>query len=345
MHALGPERIGGEHRHQRGVDAARQAEHDALEAVLLDIVAQPQHAGGVVFLVGTLPKLRNRPADAAPAVAGTLPAHRRHLFAKRRKLERQRAVGVQPERGAVEDELVLAADLVDIDDRQVAFGHARDRDVEPDIVLVAPIGRAVGHHQKLRAGLRQRLDDILVVAPVGPDVFADRNPEAHAAKVDRAGRRPRSKHATLVEHAIVRQVDFQAHGGNRAAVEQAAAVVELAVLEPGRADEHRRAGIGGFARKLLDLGPAGRLEGRLEHEVFGRIAGDEQLRERHDVGAVAGGLGARAAHLVGIAGDVAHRRIGLGDRDRQAVGGTGIHAFRSSASAGRPAIGRHADLR
>jgi len=32
---------------QRGVDAAGQAEHDALEAVLLDVIAQAQHQRGV----------------------------------------------------------------------------------------------------------------------------------------------------------------------------------------------------------------------------------------------------------------------------------------------------------
>ena len=44
---------------------------------------------------------------------------------------------MQPERGAVEHQFVLAADLVDIDERQLAFGDAGDRDVEPNLVLVA----------------------------------------------------------------------------------------------------------------------------------------------------------------------------------------------------------------
>ena len=58
--------------------------------------------------------------------------------------------------------------------------------------------------------------------------------------------------------------------------------------------------------------------------------------KRHEVGAVARGLGARAARLVGIAGDVADGRIELRDRDRQAVGGTGVHGVRSSASGRLP---------
>jgi len=70
----------------------------------------------------------------------------------------------------------------------------------------------------------------------------------------------------------------------------------------------------------LDGGAAGGLERRLEHQIFGRIAGDEQLRIDHEVGALPGRGGARAARLVGIAGDVADGRIELGDGDRQALG-------------------------
>jgi hypothetical protein len=46
---------------------------------------------------------------------------------------------MQPERSAVEDQLILPADLVDIDDREIALGDACDRDVEARRLLVAPI--------------------------------------------------------------------------------------------------------------------------------------------------------------------------------------------------------------
>ena len=72
---------------------------------------------------------------------------------------------MQAERRAVEHELVLAADLVDVDQRQVALGDARDRDVEADVVLVAPVGRAVRHDQQFGAGLGQASRPRLVVAP------------------------------------------------------------------------------------------------------------------------------------------------------------------------------------
>ena len=95
--------------------------------------------------------------------------------------------------------------------------------------------------------------------------------------------------------------------------------------DPRRADEHRRAAVGGLARQRLDRRAAGGLERRLEHQILGRIAGDEQLREHDEVGAVGGRLRASAAHLFGVAGDVADGGIELGERDGEAVGGTGVH--------------------
>ena len=77
-------------------------------------------------------------------MASALPDHRLDGFAKGRQLEGERAIGVQAERGAVEYQFVLTADLIDVDERQVAFGHARDRDVEAHLVLVVRIGEPLG---------------------------------------------------------------------------------------------------------------------------------------------------------------------------------------------------------
>ena len=229
---------------------------------------------------------------------------------------------MQPERGAVEHELVLAADLIDVDDRQVAFGDARHRDVEAHLVLVALIGRAVRHDQQLGAGLGQALHHL-----GAPDVLADRQPEAHTAKAHRAGIGPGNEHALLVEHPVVGQIDLETHGRDGAAIEHAIGVVELAVLHPRRPDQHRGTAVGGLARKLFDLGPAGGLQGGLEDQILGRIAAHEQLGKGHQIGAVASRLGTRLARLLGVAGDVADGGIDLGDRDRQAVSGAGVHGL------------------
>ena len=114
------------------------------------------------------------------------------------------AVGVERERAAVEDELVLAADHVEIDEREAALDHPRDRDVLADGELVALIRRGVGNEQDLAAGFEDAFDR---VRP--PDVLADRNPDPDAAKHDRPRRRPGRKHPLLVEDAVVGQIDLE----------------------------------------------------------------------------------------------------------------------------------------
>ena len=250
---------------------------------------------------------------------------RENLLAEGRKLERHRAVGIERERGAVEHQFVLAAELIDIDQRQAGFGDAGHHDIEADFALVAPIGRAVGHDQDFGAGLGETLDDVLVVAPVGPGVLADRQAEPHAAEIHRPRQRPGSEDALLVEHAVIRQIDLEAQRLDAAAGEQRIGVVELAVFDPGRADQHRRPAVGGLARQRLDRGPAGRLESRLEHQVFRRIAGDEQFGKSDDVGTIVRGAGARLAGKLQIAGNIADDRIELRYRNGQTIGGRSVH--------------------
>ena len=140
------------------------------------------------------------------------------------------------------------------------------------------------------------------------------------------GHRPRGGTAReqplLVEHAVIRQVRLEAKGCDAALIEQRAGVIELAVLDPGRADQHRGAAALGLARQFFDGGAAGGLEGGLQHQIFRRVAGDEQFRQHHEIGAVGLRLVARRARLGGVAGDVADRRVQL--RQRESVRERGV---------------------
>ncbi len=138
---------------------------------------------------------------------------------------------------------------------------------------------------------------------------------------------PSREHALFVEYAVIRQVDLESDGGDAALVQQGAGVVELAVLDPGRADQDGRPAIGGFPRELLDRGAAGRLKCRLQNQVFRRIAGNEQFRQNDQIGAIGASLHARGACLGGIARDVTHRRVQLGQRDRKLRGAFGHGAM------------------
>ena len=155
-------------------------------------------------------------------------------------------------------------------------------------------------------------------------------------------RMPRDRHrprggaareqALFVEHAVVRQVRLEAQRGDAALIEQRAGIIELAVLDPGRADQHRRAAARGLARQFLDGGAAGRLERGLQHQIFRRIAADEQFRQHQQIGAVGLGLVARGARLGGVAGDVADRRVQLRQRDREGWFGHGAMVPRTRAN-------------
>ena len=272
--ALGAERIHRDRRAQRQIDAAGNPEQHARKTVLADIVAHAEHAGGVIALVAV--DDRRHRSRAAPAGRCPVPDQGGDVFLERRQLRRDRKIGVQRERGAVEHQFVLAADLVEIDQRRPAFGDAGHRDRQPQIVLVARIGRAVRHHQDFGAGFGEALDDVLVVLGLfQPDVLADRHADADAADRHRARSGSAREQALFVEHAVIRQVRLVADCGDAAAVQEGAGVVEFSVIDPGAADQHRRPAIGGLARKLLDGAAACGLEGWLQHQVFRRIAGNE----------------------------------------------------------------------
>src|SRR5581483_2046131 len=138
---------------------------------------------------------------------------------------------------------------------------------------------------------------------------------------DRTGHRAGGKNPLLVENAVVRQVDLETDRFDPSAAEQRVGVVKLAVLDPGRADQHGRTAIGGVVRKCLDRRPTGSLKRRLEYEVFRRIAGNEKLGKRHDIGAVAGRLRAALAGALQVAGNVADNRVKLRNGNGQAIGG------------------------
>ena len=97
-------------------------------------------------------------------------------------------------------------------------------------------------------------------------------------------------------------------------------IVDAALALERRADDDARTAIGRIGDQRLGRPLAGAQEGRLVDQVFRRIAGDEQLGVEHEVGALAGRIGARLARLGEIAGDIADHRVELGDGDAQDFG-------------------------
>ena len=268
------------------------------------------------------------PSTRAPSALPLLPGGERDALGELRHLKGERAVAIEAEGAAVEDQLVLAAALVDIDERQAGLDDAGERHLLADIGLVLPVGRAVGRDQHLGAGLGQALRDLLE-----PDVLADRQAEPQPTEADRTRQRSDLEDAKLVEDAVVGQFDLVAQRLDLATVEQRDGVVALALVRPGRADDDARAAIGGVGGQRLDGLAAGVLESRLEHQVLRRIAGDEQLRQDQEIGPGRGGLSARRAGLLHIAVDVADHDVELGGREAKGVGEICRHGRRCSPPA------------
>ncbi len=315
MHARGAERIDRHRRAKRRVDAAREAQHHAGEAVVVDIVAKAHHAGRVIGLVALLDRLE-RTLDAAPALFTPLPHGARDHWPKGGQLHREAAVGIEREGRALEHQFVLPADHVEVDQRQAALDHAIDRDVLADRQLVALVRRGVGDEQDLAAGLENAFDWV-----GSPDVLADRHPDAHALKDDRAGRGAGHEHPLFVEDAVIRQVDLEPHRLDPATGQERHRIVQPAVLDPWQANQRGRPSVRRLPRQLLQSRAARLLEGRLQDEVFRRIAGEEEFRRQHEVGPERRSLGARLAQPVAVARDVADNRGNLRERDDEAVGG------------------------
>ena len=315
-HLVRAERIHCDGGTQRRVDTARNTEQHTGKACLADIVTQTEHTGGIVALVAV--EHRRHRSLATPATLALRPAKRRDVFLKARQLERERTIGIQTKRRAVEHQFVLTADLIEIDQRQTAFGNARDGDRQTHVVLLARVRRTVRHDQNFGAGLGQALDDVLVFFRLfHPCVFTDGDANPHAADRYRSCCRPARKHALFVEYAVVRKVSLETQSRDPAFIQQCAGIIELAVFHPRRADQNRRTAISGFPRQRFNFRAAGRLKRRLEDQIFGRIARDKKLGQHQQIGTVGYRLCPRRAGPRGIASDITDDGIELCKRDRE----------------------------
>ena len=178
-HASGAERV---HRHrggQRRVDAARHAEHDARETVLAarsraarapSRGRPPGSRGSSRHAVAALAaQARRRRAPSASSTSVSVQNGSAHASAPSALID---------ERPAVEDELVLPADLVDVGERQPGLGDAVARQVAAAAANFSTSnGEPFGTSSSSAPCAREVLRDV-----GEPDVLADRQPEPDAAE-------------------------------------------------------------------------------------------------------------------------------------------------------------------
>ena len=211
---LGAERVDGDRADERGVDAAGQAHQDAGEAVLdaRSRGARATSAGrsrrrrpsarrraGASGAYGASGRPRSRCARWAAPEPGVGVRHRRgggrqvevddqQLGHELRRPGPAVAVGVDHQRVAVEDELVLAADEVDVGERAAAVARAAGAQLEPASSLAASYGEPL-----MTTSSPASAASAAAGRPVLPDVLADRDRDVDAADLHDAGSRRRAR--------------------------------------------------------------------------------------------------------------------------------------------------------
>ena len=260
MDVVGAEGVGGDDGDERRVDAAGQTDDDVAEPVLGAVVASAEDER-LVQLVDRLEQLGDRVVDAL----GLLHRLGGHEHRRQRPLRRaaarveqalavggddrhvddhevldellaaveQVALGVERQRAAVEHQLVLAADLVDVDERRVAVGGAGGEHplavgglaavVRRGVDVDGELGAAVGLHGERAVGT--------------PDVLADADADVDATddvQLERIGLVAGREVAGLVEHRVVGQqplavgAEHPAVGTHGGGVEQVEVLVDVA---------------------------------------------------------------------------------------------------------------------
>ena len=340
MHVLGAERVDSHTCHQGRVDATRQADDHVGESVLAYVVARAQHERLVQLLVQLgrfghahrqwLGFHRAVFADehhphlvvgaAATRVEQTLAVdglddhvgHQQFLDEHRRPGD-QIAVGVEHHAAAVEHQLVLTAHLVHVRQRTTGVGRTSGQHALAGTPLAEVVRRAVDVDVQFGAARR------LLGKRTGgaPDVFADADAHLHAAddvQLVRVARVAGCEVAGLVEHGVVGQQALAIRADHMPVHAHSGSVVEVAV---GGHIPHHCGTTPRVRGHLLQGGEVVGHETRLHHQVLGRVAGDGELGERHQV--APGGFGAvvRLDDLGHVAGEVTDHGVDLGQSDAQ----------------------------
>ena len=312
------------------------------EAVLLDVVAHA-HPQRLVDLGLGLQQRGDLPADAldrrvlgpleAPGVADL----REHLLGRRaqprvaqarghrrlrvdgrdreRLLELRRAgehaaLVVDQQRVAVEHELVLPADEVRERDRGEVVAGALDE----HLLALEPLAPVIWRAGRVQQQRRARLGLVGRRRARHPHVLADRQPDARVAELDH--RRPGTglEVALLVGHAVVPEPHLAVVRAHRAVGDDRDRV-EHVLGALGVADDRDDPlhGLRDPRQRLLRRAQ----EVLLEQQVLRRVAGQHQLREHDQLGALVASALDVLGDLGGVALEVAHARVELGEREAQ----------------------------
>ena len=306
--------IGSNGRHQRGIDAAAEAHQDFLEATLAHIIARSQHQGAVgslgVILFGNGYGRRIEGID------------QNQILCKRCGLGDQLTARIECQRGAVEDQAVVAAHLIgEQQGNAVAEGDGREH-LAAHGALAVPEGRRreVDVEARLLAHqLFNRIDGVEAARPevlVVPCILADGNGQPQAVQLDHFLRLRRGKVALLVKDVVEGQEALVLFEKNAAAIQQNGGVdgwLSAFILgSQGYTRQHGGRQIASGLGQLIDGRAAASQETGLFQEVGGRVTAEGQLGKDGEPRALRGRAAAERDNLLKISGEIPNSGIDLG---------------------------------
>ena len=222
--------------------------------------------------------------------------------------------GVHHKGPAVEDQFVLAAEQIDVDDRKPCGAHTIPHHAFASLLKAERIRRTIDDYDELRACLLRGDRGIGL-----PDVFADQDGDTNAVQLHDAGFAPVFEVALLVEHAVVRQFLLAIVGERLAIADQRRRVVDVRAGVLGVADHD--ADPAGFCSHALERGGDLLTQAVVKQQILGRIAAEREFRKQNQIGfeSVAG-FSRRVDHALRVAGDIADEQIELSERDAERGG-------------------------
>src|SRR5918996_2619259 len=342
MNAVGAERLDRQRGRQRRVDAARDGDDDVAEAVLLDVVAQPEleREPHLLELAERLRDwgLQGAPVGRGPWLSDVDDLDRRQLAALARErapphvgqappdhlggidvdhkqglLEGGRsrddhALVVEDDGVAVEDQLVLAADRIAEREIRRIVARAGDEHLLA-LAVLADVERGCRDvADQLRAGERE----VGRRRPRLPDVLADRRSDQRPPVLEQEEVATRREVAILVEDAVVGEEALAVDRLHLAVGADRARVEEIAV-EMRRADENDDAASG--CSDLAERRLRGADEARPQQQVLRGVAGDGELGEEDEVCAAAARLAEPLEDPGAVALEIADDRVELRERE------------------------------
>ena len=140
-------------------------------------------------------------------------------------------------------------------------------------------------------------------------------PSSDDGQPDGAGGVAGHEVALLVEHAEVRELDLVVALLHAAVPDQRGGVVQTLFRPVHEPHHHRARRSGGRDGQRVERGEVVLDEARTKDQVLGRIAGDRELGEADEVGALLGRARGPLGHARDVAVEIADGRVQLAERD------------------------------